>query len=103
MENQLTLLNYVKATLRIASTNTSIDSQLEDLIAAAILDMENTADISTLDTSDSLVRLAIVTFVKVQWTTNSTEAEKLQKSYDSLKDKLALSSVYGDYPNNSEE
>lgn len=102
MANQLTLLNYVKTTLRIALNNESIDEQLEDLINAAILDMENTADIAEVDTSDSLVRLAIVTFVKVHWTTNSSESEKLQKSYDSLKDKLALSTAYGDYPTTSE-
>jgi len=87
-----------KAALRISATTTAFNTEITDLIATAIADLKLsgvTAE-SAIDT-DTLIKRAIVTYVKANFGWNNPDTEKLQKSYDMLKQHLTLSTDYAFY------
>lgn len=93
----MALIDEVKVALRISTDDAGITAEIETLIEAAKLDLTKTADIADFTEPDSLVKRAIITYVKSMWTNDSVEAERLTKSYESIKATLAMSSAYGTY------
>lgn len=97
----MALIDEVKTALRVSLDDADINLQLQGLIDAAKDDLIHTADINASFTgegaSSPLVKLAIITFVKAYWVDNEDEAEKLMRSYNSIKGKLSMSSFYSTY------
>lgn len=90
----MALLDDVKLAVRIV--NTAYDSELNDLIAACQNDLQLsgvTAEKVT-DTTDPMIKRAICVYAKCNFGFDNPDAERLQKSYDSLKMSLALSDDY---------
>ena len=85
-------LNKVKTALRVSFTNTSIDSQITDLIEEAILDLTATADIKTFSSADAdaLQTGAVISYVSYKWYGD----EKYFTAYNDMKTKMALSGSY---------
>lgn len=85
-----TFLEKVKLALRISST--SFDSQLNDLIDAAILDLTKFADIKafTTSTADALQTNAVIAYVSYNW----YKDEKYLEAYNNLKMQMSTSSYY---------
>lgn len=92
----MTILNDVKLALRIKTT--AFDDELNDLIAAAQLDLgvagvvypENENDI------DSLVKRAIITYCRVNFGTPD-DYDRLKRSYDEQKAQLATNTGHTDW------
>lgn len=85
-------LTKVKTALRVSFTNTSIDSQISDLIEEAILDMTKTADIKSFTTSDAdaLQTGAVIAYVSYRWFQN----DSYLTTYNDMKTKMALAGSY---------
>ena len=90
----MALLDDVKVALRISASNTSFNSEINDLISAAQRDLL-VAGIKVADTSDPLIKRAIVTYAKAHFGYDNPEAERFEKAYNAIKLHLMLSSEYG--------
>lgn len=95
----MSLLEDVKAALRVGHDAT--DSEVEDLIAAAIFDMANkgisttwlgtdpmdpafsAADVDE-DALPTMAKRAVVTYAKANYGYDNDDADRLMKSYDSI-------------------
>lgn len=92
----MAILNDVKLALRIKTT--AFDDELNDLIAAAQLDLgvagvvypENENEI------DSLVKRAIITYCRVNFGTPD-DYDRLKRSYDEQKAQLATNTGHTDW------
>ena len=93
----MALLDDVKVALRISASNTSFNSEINDLISAAQRDLL-VAGIKVADTSDPLIKRAIVTYCKAHFGYDNPDADRLLRAYEMLKMHLMLSTEY-----NSEE
>jgi hypothetical protein len=83
----------VKVHLRI--TGNTLDTELNDLIASALLDLKISGVNSfAIDETDPLIKRAIVLYCKTHFGYNNPDAERFGKSYDLLKAHLSMS---GDY------
>lgn len=80
----------VKLALRI--TTTAFDSEIEDLISAAIIDLSQ-AGITNEDTSDPMVRRAVITYCRLNFGEPS-DYDRLKKSYDEQKAQMGMASGY---------
>lgn len=96
------MIDAVKTALRIKTT--AYDSELVELIAAALLDLGvagvNGAGSMTLMTpkgADALVRRAVVTYCKMNFGLPE-DYDKLKKSYDEQKAQLATCTGYTSWP-----
>lgn len=95
----VSLLEDVKVALRVEHDAT--DSEIEDLIAAAVFDiankgisvtwlgtdpMEPTFSVADIDEEalPTMAKRAIVTYAKANYGYDNDEAERLMKSYDSI-------------------
>ena len=74
-------------------TANAFDEELLDLIEAAKLDM-GISGVANRDESDFLITRAIVLYCKANFGLDNKDSEKYQRSYDLLKQHLALC---GDY------
>lgn len=94
----MALIDEVKTALRVTISDDAIDLQIQSLIDAAKEDLKFTSDISSdlveQEETPALIKQAIVLFVKMNWTDNIDEAEKLRRSFDLMKGSLAMSSFY---------
>lgn len=83
-------LTKVKNALRVSYT--TLDSQIEDLIEEAILDLTATADIKpfTSASADALQTGAVIAYVSYKW----FNEDKYFTSYNDMKTKMALSGTY---------
>ena len=84
------MLEKVKLALRI--TTEAYDSELNDLIAAAQLDM-GIAGVVIPDELDALVSRAIVTYCKIHFG-EPDEYDRLKASYDEQKAQLSMATGY---------
>lgn len=90
------MLDAVKSALRISHNALNID--IEDLIAAARLDLKQSgissvkADATT--EVDPLIKRAIIIYAKANFHPDNNTAEWYQKSYELLKNHLSLASDY---------
>lgn len=92
------ILASVATSLRI--THSLLNFELEDLIAAARLDLIQSgvaAEKANLD-DDPLIKRAIINYVKANFLWDSNEAARFQQSYDLLKTHLALADDYREPP-----
>lgn len=84
------MLAKVKKALRI--TTDAFDSELENLIAAAVIDM----DIAGIDSEQGvtpIIELAIITYCKLHFG-EPDEYDRLKASYDEQKAQLSMASGY---------
>ena len=84
------MLEKVKIALKI--TTNDFDSELSDMINAAILDLGLAGIINTLQT-DALVNRAICTYCRLNWG-SPADYDKLKSSYDEQKAQMSMSSLY---------
>lgn len=84
------LLAKVKLALRI--TTGDFDSELNDLISAAIRDM-NLAGVSETQLTDVLIIRAVITYCKMNFGAPE-EYDRLKRSYDEQKAQLGMASGY---------
>lgn len=84
------MLNAVKLALRI--TTEAFDTELTDLIAAALIDLTQ-AGITNLDTADPMIRRAIITFCKLNFG-QPDDYDRLKKSYDEQKAQMSMATGY---------
>lgn len=90
------ILTDCKAALRIATATTAFNTEITDLIAAAKADLALSGVLVTLDT-DTLIKRAIILYVKANFGYDNPEAERFQQSYEMLKQHLSLSADYACY------
>ena len=84
------MLEKVKVALKI--TTNDFDSELSDMINAAVLDLGLAGIIKTLQT-DALVIRAICTYCRLNWG-SPADYDKLKASYDEQKAQMSMSSLY---------
>lgn len=84
------MLDAVKLALRISTD--AFDSELNDLIAAALIDLRQ-AGITNADETDPMIRRAIVTFCKLNFG-QPDEYDRLKRSYDEQKAQLGMATGY---------
>lgn len=90
----MALLDDVKLALRISSA--SFDTEITDLISAAQSDLQLsgvTAE-KAVDTTDPLIKRAIITYCKANFGWDNPDADRLQQAYNMLKSHLTLSQEY---------
>jgi len=90
----MALLDDVKIALRISATNSSFNTEINDLISAAQRDLQ-VSGIKVTDPTDPLIKRAIVTYCKAHFGYDNPEAERFEKAYNAIKLHLMLSSEYG--------
>lgn len=85
-----TFLAEVKKEIGVSFNN--LDTQIERLIEAAILDLTATADIKTFTSADAdaLQTGAVICYVKYMWFNDS----KYKIAYDDIKEQMAVSGKY---------
>lgn len=86
------MLDKVKLALKI--TTTDFDSELNDLISAALLDL-GVAGVETT-TTDALINRAVCTYCRCNWGSPS-DYDKLKASYDEQKAQLGMCSDYTNF------
>ncbi len=87
-------LSEVKIALRVS--NTALDSEISDLMAAARQDLilSGVLPAKANSTTDSLIKRAVVTYVKAHFGWDNPDHERLLAAYHQLKMHLTLA---GDY------
>lgn len=87
------ILGKVKLALRIITDD--FDSELTDLIDAALLDL-GIAGVTNNDTTDALIIRAIVTYCRYHFgdANGVEEGDRLKQSYDEQKAQLQMASGY---------
>ena len=84
------LLEKVKLALRISESD--FDSELTDLISAALRDLQ-IAGVSNTEMTDPLITRAVTTYCKVHFG-EPDEFERLKESYDEQKAQLQMTTGY---------
>ena len=87
------MLDSVKMALRIS--NIAYDTEIQDIIDIAKADLKLCGLIETkiVDT-DVLIKRAIVTYCKANFGLHNMDTEKLQRSYEAIRNHLAMSIDY---------
>lgn len=94
------LLQKAKLALRIVTTD--FDSEILDLISAAILDL-GLAGVINEDTADPLMTRAILTYVKMNFgEVEENVYQRLYSSYWVQKSQLQMATGYTDFPEDDE-
>lgn len=89
------MLDDVKTALRI--TNAAYDSEVQDLIESAQMDLIQSG-VLLVDETDPLIKRAIITYAKANFGIDNPQADRFQDSYVMLKQHLSLSGDYNGYP-----
>lgn len=95
------MLEDVKLALRI--TNTAYDSEVQDLIESALMDLVQSGifididEFNKLETTDPLIKRAIIIYAKANFGLDNPQAERFNESYVMLKQHLSLSGDYNAY------
>lgn len=92
----MAILNDVKVALRIAATTTAFDGEVGDLIEAAKDDLQLAGIISD-DTTDPLIKRAVITYCKAYFGYDNPDADRFIKAYEMLKMHLTLAEGYVTY------
>lgn len=89
----MTLLDKVK--LAIPLNTDAYNSDLQDLIDAAKLDLQKTAGVQLPPTLDALCERAIITYAKMHFISmTDSEYERMKASYDEQKAQLMMATGY---------
>lgn len=88
------LIDDVKSALRIS--NNSFDGELTILISAAASDLilAGVTSAKANSLTDPLIQRAVIVYCKANFGLDNPDAEKYQKSFDSLKMHLTLTDEY---------
>lgn len=87
------MLTEVKKRLRI--TSNAFDDEVQDLIDAAQADLQLSGVHATkISATDPLIKRAVVVYCKANFGYDNPDADRLQQSYDLIKQHLTLSSDY---------
>lgn len=86
----MAILNDVKAALRISAANTTFDAELTALILSAKADL-GLSGVEIISDTDPLVQKAVITYCKAEFGYDNPDAERLQLSYERLKNSLTMS------------
>lgn len=84
------MLDAVKLALRISTD--AFDSELTDLIGAALIDLR-LGGVTNLDTADLLVRRAVITYCRMHFG-QPDDFDRLKKSYDEQKAQMGMATSY---------
>ncbi len=87
------LLSKAKMAARI--TTTAFDSEITDLLDAALLDM-GVAGVEVPESADALVTQAAITYVKMNFG-QPDDYDRLKRSYDEQKAQLATCTGYTEW------
>ena len=87
------MLEKVKLALRI--TTAAFDSEIEDLISAALADL-GTAGVDDADETDPLIIRAVITYCKANFG-EPDEYDRLKSAYDEQKAQLQMATGYTDW------
>lgn len=87
------MLEAVKLALRI--TTPAFDGELNDLIAAGLIDL-TLAGIVNQNTDDPLVRRAVITFCRMNFG-QPDDYDRLKKSYDEQKAQMGMATGYTEW------
>lgn len=87
------MLDLMKKALRIRSDNTAFDAELQGLIDACKQDLRRRGIVKDGE-NDALIQQAVKLYCKAHFGYGGSDAERYQKSYESLAVSLSLS---GDY------
>lgn len=90
------MLRSVKKALRISPSNCLLDEEVIDLIEAARSDLclSGVLPSKANDDSDPLIKRAITVYCKANSGFDNPDADRLQRSYESIKAHLTLSQEY---------
>ena len=91
------MLDKVKLALRI--TTTAFDSELNDLITAALADL-GLAGVATLNDTDPLIILAVTTYCRLHFG-HPDDYDRMKSSYDEQKAQLMMATGYTDWGNDT--
>lgn len=86
----MTMLASAKLALRV--TTNAFDDEINDLINAAVLDL-GLAGVTNDDTSDELVKRAVITYVRMNFG-QPDDYDRLKASYDEQKAQLGMATGY---------
>lgn len=84
------MLQAVKLALRI--TTEAFNSELNDLIEAGLIDLKQ-AGVSNVDTTDPMIKRAVITFCKLNFG-QPDDYDRLKKAYDEQKAQLGMATGY---------
>lgn len=87
------MLDKIKLALRI--TTAAFDTEIEDLIAAALADL-GLAGIAKLDETDPLILRAVTTYCRANFG-SPDDYDRLKAAYDEQKAQLQVSTGYTDW------
>lgn len=87
------MLEKVKLALRI--TTAAFDSEIEDLISAALADL-GIAGVEDADETDPLIIRAVITYCKANFG-EPDEYDRLKSAYDEQKAQLQMATGYTDW------
>lgn len=87
------MLDDVKLALRL--TTSAYDTEIINLIAAALLDL-GVAGITTDDTTNALIKMAVITYCKIHFG-SPTDFDRLKRTYDEQKAQLATCTGFTDW------
>lgn len=92
----MALINDVRSYLRIDSTDTSFDSEIQDLISAVQTELIDVGVDPTLVSAatDPIIKKAITTYCKANFGYDTDNAEAFASSYEKLKIYLMNSVTY---------
>lgn len=94
----MALLDEVRFALTRIDTSlgTSVETEFQRYIDAAILDLTETTDIKTFtaENADALQREAVIAYALYSFEKDTTRKDKYKVSYDDLKTKMLMSSKY---------
>lgn len=93
----MALIDEVRFSLRISTTDdTNINTEINNYISEAILDLTKTADIKhfTTETADALQRGAIIDFCHYKYERDATLKDKYLQAYESAKTRMLLAGYY---------
>lgn len=90
------LLQEVQSANRITTNDLGITKELESLIEAAKTDLIITGvdSVKVEAETDPLVKRAIILYTKANFGYNNDDADRLQRSYEMLRDKLSMDIDY---------
>lgn len=84
------MLDDAKTALRV--TTDAFDSEIQDLIDAALLDL-GLAGVVNQDVTDHLVKMAVLTYVRLHFG-QPDDFDRLKESYDEQKAQMGMATGY---------
>lgn len=93
----MALLDEVKQALRISASNKAFDTEVQELIDSAKIDLVQAGILDTkvdAEEPDAIIKRAIKTYAKANFGYDNPEADRFSDAYVMLKQHLSL---YGDY------